>query len=170
MLIGGTGEGPAGAAWVFTDVVESGPSRAASFLPLAPSGAPDFGDSVALSSDGDVALIGGFLDTDNGPQAGAAWLSSATGHLVHGHEARSQQRDHRPHGPRSFFGHSVALSGDGSTALIGGWGDNNYAGAAWIFSDASGPWTQVQKLTPSDETGSGAFGKRWRSQTTAAPP
>ena len=30
----------------------------------------------------------------------------------------------------SFFGRSVALWGDGTTALIGGWGDSGYAGAA----------------------------------------
>ena len=115
---------------------------------------------MALSSDGDVALIGGFQDTNNGRQAGAAWLyfrngtTWSTGTKLTPNNAIIAPMDHG-----SFFGYSVALSGDGSTALIGGWGDNNYAGAAWIFSDASGPWAQIQKLTPSDETGSGAFGK-----------
>ena len=31
------------------------------------------------------------------------------------------------------FGYSVALSSDGSTALIGGIGDNGNVGAAWAF-------------------------------------
>jgi len=32
-------------------------------------------------------------------------------------------------------GASVALRGDGHTAIIGGWRDNGYMGAAWAFSD-----------------------------------
>jgi hypothetical protein len=127
-------------------------------LPSSPSGASDFGDSVALSSDGNVALVGGFQDTNNGPQAGAAWLffrsnnAWSTGTKLVPNNAIIAPMDHG-----SFFGYSVALSGDGSTALIGGWGDNSYAGAAWIFDVSSR--TQTQKLTPTDETGSGAFGK-----------
>jgi hypothetical protein len=30
-------------------------------------------------------------------------------------------------------GQSVALSADGNTAIVGGVGDNNNAGAAWVF-------------------------------------
>lgn len=160
VLVGGTGEGTAGAAWVFTNVGGVWTQQGSKLLPSSPSGNSDFGDSVALSSDGNVALIGGFEDTNNGPQAGAAWLffrsgtTWSTGTRLVPSNAIIAPMDHG-----SFFGYSVALSGDGSTALIGGWGDNNYAGAAWIFSDSSGPWAQVAKRTPTDETGSGAFGK-----------
>jgi hypothetical protein len=31
-------------------------------------------------------------------------------------------------------GCSVALSADGNTAIVGGFGDNNFAGAAWVFT------------------------------------
>jgi PKD repeat protein len=31
-------------------------------------------------------------------------------------------------------GYSVALSANGATAIVGGYGDNSYAGAAWIFT------------------------------------
>ena len=60
---------------------------------------------------------------------------------------------------QGLFGWSVALSADGSTALIGGDGDNNSAGAAWVFA-AIGRHVVAQgsKLTPSDETGAGQFG------------
>ncbi|HTW08288.1 MAG TPA: hypothetical protein VME46_12300 [Acidimicrobiales bacterium] len=64
-----------------------------------------FGTSVALSADGDIALVGGPFD--NGYN-GAAW------------------------GP-SNFGSSVALSGDGSTGFVGGPNDASTAGAAWAF-------------------------------------
>ena len=45
-------------------------------------------------------------------------------------------------------GISVALSGDGNTAIVGGphdnpsAGNNSGAGAAWVFTQSSGVWTQ----------------------------
>ena len=57
------------------------------------------------------------------------------------------------------FGASVALSADGTTALIGGPFDNGYVGAAWVFTRSGSTWTQQgSKLTGGDETGAGEFG------------
>ena len=39
-------------------------------------------------------------------------------------------------------GTSVALSGDGSTAIVGGPQDSNDLGAAWVFTRSNGVWTQ----------------------------
>src|ERR1019366_4741358 len=39
-------------------------------------------------------------------------------------------------------GYSVALSADGNTAIVGGSYDNNYAGAAWVFTRSGSVWTQ----------------------------
>jgi hypothetical protein len=39
-------------------------------------------------------------------------------------------------------GFSVALSGDGNTAIVGGPSDNNGIGAAWVFTRSGGVWTQ----------------------------
>ena len=39
-------------------------------------------------------------------------------------------------------GHSVALSADGSTAIIGGPYDNTYTGSTWVYSRGSNGWTQ----------------------------
>ena len=50
-------------------------------------------------------------------------------------------------------GRSVALSGDGNTAIVGGPYDNGSAGAVWVFTRSGGVWTQQQKLV-----GSGAVG------------
>ena len=36
----------------------------------------------------------------------------------------------------------MALSGDGSTAIVGGPGDNGAAGAVWVFERSGGVWTQ----------------------------
>src|SRR4029079_5616181 len=57
------------------------------------------------------------------------------------------------------FGASVALSGDGNTALIGGPADDDGKGAAWVFTRAGSTWTQQgAKLTGTGESGEGRFG------------
>jgi hypothetical protein len=50
-------------------------------------------------------------------------------------------------------GAAVALSGDGNTAIEGGFGDNSEAGAVWIFTRSSGTWSQQAKLFGSGATG-----------------
>lgn len=53
----------------------------------------------------------------------------------------------------------MALSGDGNSAVIGGYGDHNGVGAAWVFTRSGSTWTQLgSKLTASDETGGAIFG------------
>ncbi|HKC25034.1 MAG TPA: FG-GAP repeat protein, partial [Thermoanaerobaculia bacterium] len=50
-------------------------------------------------------------------------------------------------------GFSVAISKDGSTALVGGPFDNANVGAAWVFVRQGGAWTQQHKLLASDSVG-----------------
>src|SRR5437016_180377 len=53
-------------------------------------------------------------------------------------------------------GTSVALSADGNTLLVGGSGDNSFAGAIWVYTRSNGVWTQQgSKLV-----GSGAYNGR----------
>src|SRR5262245_1343565 len=58
----------------------------------------------------------------------------------------------------SFFGSAAAL--DGATALIGADGENSFEGAAYIFTNVGGVWTEGQKLTPSDGLAGDEFGYR----------
>jgi uncharacterized protein YjbI with pentapeptide repeats len=143
---------PTGAAWVFTrsgSTWTQGPK-------LTAAAKSSFGSSVALSGDGNTALIGAPEDNDG---AGTAWVftNSATtpwaqqgSALTGAGESSGQTR----------FGESVALSGDGLTALIGGPADNVSTGAAWAFTRAPGStWNEDgPKLTASDESGRGKFG------------
>ena len=39
-------------------------------------------------------------------------------------------------------GYAVALSATGDTAIVGGWGDNSYVGATWVFTRNGGVWSQ----------------------------
>jgi hypothetical protein len=58
----------------------------------------------------------------------------------------------------SYFGSAAALNG--STALIGADGDNSFQGAAYLFTESNGSWSQGQKLTASDGLPGDEFGYR----------
>jgi hypothetical protein len=56
----------------------------------------------------------------------------------------------------AYQGGSVSLSADGNTAIVGGFGDNdnNYAGAAWVWTRSGGIWIQQgTKLVGSGNVG-----------------
>src|SRR5207253_1847815 len=59
-------------------------------------------------------------------------------------------------------GASVALSGDGNIAIVGGHTDSGGAGAAWVFTRNGGTWTQQTKLI-----GSGAVGNANQGSSVA---
>jgi hypothetical protein len=110
------------------------------------------GYSVSISDDGNTVIVGGPEDGS----AGAAWV------FVRSYGVWSQQ------GPklvgtdviRSFplQGISVSLSSDGNTAVIGGFGDDNNMGAAWVFTRSDGVWTQKAKLVGTGAIGAAAQG------------
>lgn len=100
-----------------------------------------FGDTVALSADGNTALIGGSTDnsTPTGVGVGAAWVFTRSEGVWTQQGPKLTANDETGNGE---FGSSVALSSDGATALIGGADDNSDAGAAWVFTRSGGVWTQ----------------------------
>ncbi len=155
VLIGGIGDDKdTGAAWVFTRSGSTWSQQGEKLVGSFPELEGRFGQSVALSGDGATALIG------CGPfygHGGGAWIFTRTG------STWSQQ------GPRinpsgevgeGNFGTSLALSSDGSTALIGAPWDNSQVGAVWAFTRSGKEWTQQgNKLTGGEESGSGGFGE-----------
>lgn len=57
------------------------------------------------------------------------------------------------------FGYAVALSADGNTMAVGGYGDNTNTGAVWIYTRSVGVWSvQGTKLVGTGITGTGQFG------------
>jgi hypothetical protein len=114
------------------------------------------GRSTALSADGTTALVGAErVDDPNGPESGAAYLFERTD------DAWAQQDRLVPHdGERKdFFGKSVALSADGTVALVGAWGNDDSSdegvGSAYVFERTDDAWRQTDALAPDD---GGAFG------------
>jgi hypothetical protein len=114
------------------------------------TGAGNFGVSVAVSSDGNTALIGasGAGSATVFVRSGAAWTNL---HTLFPPTSGSDKEI-----GDSSFGSYVALSADGNTALVGGLGDDAdpgshvfaWVGAAWVFTRNGANWTGGQKLTP----------------------
>src|SRR5207237_565583 len=52
--------------------------------------------------------------------------------------------------PGDDLGWSVALSADGHVALVGAVHADSYEGAAYVFQERGGTWTQQQELRASD--------------------
>jgi hypothetical protein len=108
-------------------------------------GSPSEGSSVAVSADGNTAIVGGDFDSGG---VGAAWVWVRTNGIW------SQQGPKLVGtgavGPASrppAQGTSVGLSADGNTAVVGGPGDNSQGligatGATWVFTRTNGVWSQ----------------------------
>jgi hypothetical protein len=156
-LIGGPGDGTEGAAWAFTRSGSTWEEKA-KLVGKEASGDAEQGSSVALSANGETALVGGHVDAGG---VGAAWVFTGSGSswsqqgkkLVGAHGAE----------PTIEQGTSVALSGDGNTALIGGPSAEKEKGAVWVFTRASPTWKEQAKLP----AGTGAGEKTGQGQSVA---
>src|SRR5262249_2019218 len=137
-----------GAAWVFT---RSGGVWTQQGPKLVGSGAVGFaeqGFSVALSADGNTALVGGSLDNSG---VGAAWVLTRSGAVWTQQGAKMVGSGA---GGMANQGAAVALSADGNTAIVTGNFDNGNQGAAWVFTRSGGVWTQQGgKLVGTDAVG-----------------
>lgn len=140
--------------WVFT---QSGGAWTQQGPPLAGTGEPvtsGYGDvSIALSGDGNTVLLAsgdlGVAKTDSGGP-GEAWVFTRSGSTwtQQGPEITVQQTPYT--WPWPSFGASSALSGDGSTALIGAPDATQFAGAVWGFTRSATSWSQGPEMMPND--------------------
>lgn len=131
--------GRTGAAWVFTRSGSSWAQQGPKLTPSSPSPEERFGNSVALSANGEVALVGGVGDRQHPPEGspaeGAAYLFTRSGNtwtqtakLIDGEQNRYESR--------LGLGSGVALSADGNTALLGA------HDRALVFVRAPSGWQQ----------------------------
>lgn len=128
-IMGGTDDNSnQGAAWVFTRSGGAWTQQGVKLVGTGNIGAARQGVSVSLSADGNTAIVGGFGDNSG---QGAAWIfvrsngiwTQQGGKLVGtGNNGRASQ------------GYSVSLSADGNTAIVGGYGDSSFLGAAWVYT------------------------------------
>jgi antibiotic biosynthesis monooxygenase (ABM) superfamily enzyme len=146
----------AGAVWVFTRSGQAWAQQGSKLVGTDVEGAAGQGGSVALSRDGNTAIVGGHRDKDF---VGAAWVYTRSG------DAWTQQGG-KLVGPavgRAYQGWSVSMSGDGNTAIVGGPTDDDVKGAAWIYMRRSGSWY----LLGNKLVGAGAVGPAGQGSAVA---
>ena len=160
-IVGGPSDNSgAGAAWVFARSGGVWSQQGGKLVGSGAVGAARQGISVAISADGTTAIVGGH--TDN-LAAGAAWVFTRTG-AVWSQEG-SKLVGSGAVGP-ARQGCSVAISGDGNTAIVGGFADGAHIGAAWVFARNGGVWSQQGgKLVGA---GAGAFSAQGMSVAISA--
>lgn len=115
-----------------------------------------FGTSIAI--DGTTAIIGAPLkQIGSNAQQGEAYVFNFSG----GSWTETQKLTASDGALIDTFGDAVAL--DGSTAIIGASGvrgplGESYVGAAYVFSESGGSWTEGQKLMSADRAWNDLFG------------
>ena len=152
-LIGGPDDGAfTGAAWVFANSGSGFVQQPGKLIASGESLDGRFGSSVAISADGSAALIGG--DSDNGGDnnagsVGAAWVFTNPGS---GWSQQGSKLTPSDESGAGSFGFSVALSGSGALAFIGGYTDHSFAGAAWAFGASTPQTISFTSTNPSPGT------------------
>src|SRR5205807_817989 len=116
------------------------------------AGNPQQGFSVSLSASGNTAIVGGFQDNGG---AGAVWVWTRSSGVWSQQGAKLVGSG--AVGTFTQQGFSVALSADGNTAIVGGYEDNNHAGAAWVFTAFSQCSTGSFGAKTDFGTGGGTF-------------
>jgi hypothetical protein len=102
-----------------------------------------FGWSVALSGNGDTALIGRMSNQTSG----SAYVYTRSGSVW----TEQQKLVPNPQVLYQYFGYSVALSGDGNTALITDWGGPNNSNKVAVSYIRNGTnWQQHGRLDIND--------------------
>ncbi len=154
VVIGAKGEGDGGvdlgAAYVF---VRSGSTWTEQQRLVATDGkAYTFGFDVSV--DGNTIVVG---DPDNVNAAGTA-VPGAAYVFVRNGTTWTEQQKLTVGGGEGFdvFGESVSVDGD--IALIGSYSEDDFTGAAYVFTRNGTTWTEQQRLTASDAATDDQFG------------
>jgi hypothetical protein len=127
-----------GATWIFTRTGITWSPQGSKLVGTTSAINQYQGISVSLSADGNTLAVGGSGDNND---IGATWIWTRSGNswfqqgskLVGTTSAINQ-----------YQGWSVSLSADGNTLAVGGYGDNNYIGATWIWTRSNGSWSQQE--------------------------
>jgi len=125
----------------------------------------EFGYSVAIS--GDYAIVGARLDYQDADGLGSTAAAGSVYIFKNTAGVWSQQQKlvASDRGTGDYFGHTVSISGD--YAIVGaqlededtsGGATLGDAGAAYIFKQTAGVWSEQQKIVPDDREGSDNFG------------
>ena len=125
-----------GAVWVYTRIGSAWTQQGGKLVGTGTIGNSYQGASASISANGNTAIVGGFNDSTG---KGAVWVFTRNG-------STWTQQGAKLVGTgvigNAMQGNSLSLSADGNTAIVGGFGDNSFLGAAWIFTRNISVWTQ----------------------------
>jgi len=162
-ILGGPRDDVAGAAWVFTRSGGVWTQQGNKLVGTGGSYIALQGYSVALSADGNTAIVGG---PEDGTSVGAAWVFTRSSGVWT--QQGSKLVGTGANG--ALQGWSVALSGDGNTAIVG---DNDVGGAgrrgcsrdqAALGPSRAANWLVLVRCRMQNRAG------RWRCRLTLARP
>jgi len=111
-----------------------------------------FGRALAISSDGSTVVAGAYREDTDATDAGAAYIYVKPGGGW-ADATQTQFIQSSIHNSSYYFGSSVGISTDGSTIIVGAEQDGingTRNGAAYIFTESGGSWSQAATLTHSD--------------------
>lgn len=109
-------------------------------------------NGLAISADGNTIVGGASNDTNvSGYAKGAAYVFTRSGSTW---TQQAKLVGTGVTGSSSNQGYAVGLSSDGNTLAVGGYSDNSYTGAIWIFTRSGSTWTQQAKITATGFSGS----------------
>ena len=136
-----------GAAWVFVRSGAEWIHQAKLTGGAEEVGIAGFGKEVALSTDGNTALIGGALDEG---QTGAAWVFTRSG-------GKWKQQGKKLVEPKThLFGNGLALSGDGNTAVICTYENEPHE---YVFTRTGEAWAMQSVITRPAGEPTASFGE-----------
>lgn len=122
----------------------------------APQNGAQFGRATALSQNGNVAIIG--APGLSGPGVSAVGVVYLYAFSNGAWTKTAAINDPAPASAGDGFGAHIALSDDGTTALIAAPGKSAGAGTVFVYRNVSGTWTQVAAFTQPGNTQPANFG------------
>lgn len=108
--------------------------------------------ALSVSISGDTAIVGAYREDVGVVNNGSAYVFRRVNDVWE-QEAKLIASDAATN---DYFGISVSISGD--TAVVGAYGDDTWAGAAYVFTRMGETWTEEAKLRGSDTGVSDLFG------------
>ena len=148
----------AGSSYIYKRDNSSSPWVESKILAIGGVASDQFGFSVAMSGDGNTAVISSRLDDDGGIDSGSVYVYQYNG-VSWQFLTKQVSSDDVAY---DYFGESVALSYDGSTIVVGAYGDDDEgsaSGSVYIYNwdESSSEFTET-KLTAGDGAADDHFG------------
>lgn len=143
-----------GAVYIF-ERTDGAWSQRAKITPNDGTDGDDFGSSLDVSADGTTLVVGNSDDDENGDDAGSAYVfARENGKWIESVKLIPDDGD-----SDDEFGGSIALSGDGTVAVVAAKGDEDpHSGSAYVFERDGGGWTQQAKLAADADDSDDLFG------------